>query len=94
MEVGGDEAGGSGAGAGGGGEAGGGGAGEALSLCLCLALSGFQLRHFLQDEETVSDFLRSNASFSEHDVQQIRDADINLEKVSSLCMCAVRADPL
>ncbi|KAM8733143.1 phospholipid-transporting ATPase ABCA1b isoform 2-T2 [Acanthopagrus schlegelii] len=43
--------------------------------------SGFQLRHFLQDEETVSDFLRSNASFSEHDVQQIRDADINLEKV-------------
>ncbi|XP_042337798.1 uncharacterized protein LOC121938690 [Plectropomus leopardus] len=41
----------------------------------------FKLRHFLQDNETLSTFLLKNASFSEHDVQQIRDADVSLEKV-------------
>ncbi|XP_070769048.1 phospholipid-transporting ATPase ABCA1b [Enoplosus armatus] len=43
--------------------------------------SGFKLKHFLRDNETLSSFLLANASFSEHNVQQIRDADINLEKV-------------
>ncbi|KAI3351401.1 hypothetical protein L3Q82_020207 [Scortum barcoo] len=43
--------------------------------------SGFKLKHFLRDDETLMRFLRTNVSFSEHDVNQIRDADINLEKV-------------
>ncbi|XP_078025720.1 phospholipid-transporting ATPase ABCA1b isoform X1 [Epinephelus lanceolatus] len=43
--------------------------------------SGFKLRHFLQDNETLSTFLQRDASLSEHAVQQIKDADVNLEKV-------------
>ncbi|XP_030594647.1 phospholipid-transporting ATPase ABCA1b isoform X2 [Archocentrus centrarchus] len=43
--------------------------------------SGFKLKHFLRDNETLSSFLLRNASFPEHGVQQIREADINLEKV-------------
>ncbi|XP_040903453.1 phospholipid-transporting ATPase ABCA1b [Toxotes jaculatrix] len=43
--------------------------------------SGFKLKHFLRDNETLSSFLLRNASFPEHSVQQIRDADVNLEKV-------------
>ncbi|KAL7395411.1 hypothetical protein ABVT39_016247 [Epinephelus coioides] len=43
--------------------------------------SGFKLRHFLQDNETLSAFLQRDASLSEHAVQQIKDADVNLEKV-------------
>nr|XP_046261580.1 phospholipid-transporting ATPase ABCA1b [Scatophagus argus]XP_046261583.1 phospholipid-transporting ATPase ABCA1b [Scatophagus argus] len=43
--------------------------------------SGFKLKHFLRDNETLSSFLLRNASFPEHNVQQIREADINLEKV-------------
>ncbi|GAA6225610.1 ATP-binding cassette sub-family A member 1-like [Lates japonicus] len=43
--------------------------------------SGFRLKHFLRDNETLSSFLLRNASFPEHSVQQIIEADINLEKV-------------
>ncbi|XP_029283093.1 phospholipid-transporting ATPase ABCA1b isoform X2 [Cottoperca gobio] len=43
--------------------------------------SGFKLKHFLRDNETLSTFLLRNASFSGEHVQQIRDADIDLEKV-------------
>ena len=43
--------------------------------------SGFKLKNFLRDNETLSSFLRSNVSFPEHDIQQIRDADVNLETV-------------
>ncbi|XP_060935296.1 phospholipid-transporting ATPase ABCA1b [Limanda limanda] len=42
---------------------------------------GFKLKHFLRDNETLSSFLRSNVSFPETHVQQIRDADVNLETV-------------
>ncbi|GLD69565.1 ATP-binding cassette sub-family A member 1-like protein, partial [Lates japonicus] len=42
--------------------------------------SGFRLKHFLRDNETLSSFLLRNASFPEHSVQQIIEADINLEK--------------
>ncbi|XP_070818875.1 phospholipid-transporting ATPase ABCA1b isoform X1 [Chaetodon trifascialis] len=43
--------------------------------------SGFKLKHFLRDDETLSSFLLRNASFPEHGVQQIREAGVNLEKV-------------
>ncbi|XP_041653310.1 phospholipid-transporting ATPase ABCA1b [Cheilinus undulatus] len=43
--------------------------------------SGFKLKHFLRDDETLSTFLRRNASLSEQDVKQITNADVNLEKV-------------
>uniref|UniRef100_A0A8P4JX93 P-type phospholipid transporter n=1 Tax=Dicentrarchus labrax TaxID=13489 RepID=A0A8P4JX93_DICLA len=48
-------------------------------------LDGFkeltQLKHFLRDNETLSAFLRSNASFPELSVEHIREAHVNLEKV-------------
>uniref|UniRef100_A0A8C2ZYU7 P-type phospholipid transporter n=1 Tax=Cyclopterus lumpus TaxID=8103 RepID=A0A8C2ZYU7_CYCLU len=43
--------------------------------------SGFKLHHFLRDKEVLSEFLLRNASLSQHDVQQIRDADVDLEQV-------------
>ncbi|XP_070693444.1 phospholipid-transporting ATPase ABCA1b [Pempheris klunzingeri] len=43
--------------------------------------SGFKLKHFLRDDETLSTFLLRNASFSEHSVKQIREAEVNLERV-------------
>ncbi|KAM4586967.1 phospholipid-transporting ATPase ABCA1b isoform 3-T3 [Fundulus diaphanus] len=43
--------------------------------------SGFKLKHFLRDNETLSSFLQRNASFSQHSVQEITEADVNLEKV-------------
>ncbi|XP_028271340.1 LOW QUALITY PROTEIN: ATP-binding cassette sub-family A member 1-like [Parambassis ranga] len=43
--------------------------------------AGIKLKHFLRDNETLSSFLLRNASFPEHGVQQIREANINLEKV-------------
>ncbi|XP_029688027.1 ATP-binding cassette sub-family A member 1-like isoform X1 [Takifugu rubripes] len=43
--------------------------------------SGFKLKHFLRDNETLSSFLRRNVSFPEDAIQQIREADINLGKV-------------
>ncbi|KAK5896469.1 hypothetical protein CesoFtcFv8_009624 [Champsocephalus esox] len=43
--------------------------------------TGFKLKHFLRDKETMSDFLLRNASMSEENVLLIRDADVNLEKV-------------
>lgn len=39
------------------------------------------MKHFLRDNETLSSFLLRNASFPEYAVQQIREADVNLEKV-------------
>ncbi|CAB1458360.1 unnamed protein product [Pleuronectes platessa] len=42
---------------------------------------GFKLKHFLRDNETLSSFLRSNVSFPEDHIQQIRDADVDLETV-------------
>uniref|UniRef100_A0AAZ3PIC2 P-type phospholipid transporter n=1 Tax=Oncorhynchus tshawytscha TaxID=74940 RepID=A0AAZ3PIC2_ONCTS len=42
---------------------------------------GFKLKDFLHDNETLSTFLLRNASFSEHAVHQIIEADVNLEKV-------------
>ncbi|XP_033986599.1 LOW QUALITY PROTEIN: phospholipid-transporting ATPase ABCA1-like [Trematomus bernacchii] len=43
--------------------------------------SGFKLKHFLRDNETMSNFLLRNASMSEENLLLIRDADVNLEKV-------------
>ncbi|XP_067454380.1 phospholipid-transporting ATPase ABCA1b isoform X2 [Thunnus thynnus] len=43
--------------------------------------SGFKLKHFLRDDETVSSFLLRNASLPEDAVQQIIEADVDLEKV-------------
>lgn len=42
---------------------------------------GFKLKHFLRDDEMLSSFLLRNASFPEYAVHQIREADVNLEKV-------------
>ncbi|KAI1888287.1 hypothetical protein AGOR_G00183470 [Albula goreensis] len=42
---------------------------------------GFKLKDFLHDDETLSKFLMRNASFSEYAVQQIVEADVNLERV-------------
>ncbi|KAK6493939.1 phospholipid-transporting ATPase ABCA1-like [Huso huso] len=43
--------------------------------------SGFKLKDFLIENETLSTFLRENASFPEFAVKEILDADVNLEKV-------------
>ncbi|KAJ8385274.1 hypothetical protein AAFF_G00191510 [Aldrovandia affinis] len=43
--------------------------------------SGFKLKDFLHDNETLSKFLMYNASFTEHAIREIIEADINLEKV-------------
>uniref|UniRef100_A0A8B9LTC0 P-type phospholipid transporter n=1 Tax=Astyanax mexicanus TaxID=7994 RepID=A0A8B9LTC0_ASTMX len=43
--------------------------------------AGFKLKDFLHDNETLSQFLERNATLSKHAVQQIVDADVNLEKV-------------
>ncbi|XP_018615172.1 ATP-binding cassette sub-family A member 1-like [Scleropages formosus] len=43
--------------------------------------SGFKLKDFLHDNETLSTFLLQNASFSEYAVQEILEADVNLENV-------------
>ena len=43
--------------------------------------SGFKLKDFLRDEETLSLFLHRNASLSHHAVKHIVEADVNLEKV-------------
>ncbi|XP_030648495.1 phospholipid-transporting ATPase ABCA1b isoform X2 [Chanos chanos] len=43
--------------------------------------SGFRLKDFLKDNETLSTFLLSNASFSDHAVHEIVEAKVNLEKV-------------
>ncbi|XP_037635456.1 phospholipid-transporting ATPase ABCA1b [Sebastes umbrosus] len=53
---------------------------QALSV-LQKSQSGFKLRHFLRDNEDLSTFLLRNASLSEDAVQQIKEADVNLEKV-------------
>lgn len=46
--------------------------------------SGFKLKHFLRDEDSLSSFLRRNASFPEDAIQQVMEATVNLEQVSSL----------
>ncbi|XP_059201726.1 phospholipid-transporting ATPase ABCA1-like isoform X2 [Centropristis striata] len=43
--------------------------------------SGFKLKHFLRDGEDLTSFLMRNASFSQQLVQQVKDADIHLDKV-------------
>ncbi|XP_042167960.1 phospholipid-transporting ATPase ABCA1 isoform X3 [Oncorhynchus tshawytscha] len=43
--------------------------------------AGFKLKDFLRDKETLSSFLHRNASLSHHAIQQIVEADLNLEKV-------------
>uniref|UniRef100_A0A4W5KN67 P-type phospholipid transporter n=1 Tax=Hucho hucho TaxID=62062 RepID=A0A4W5KN67_9TELE len=45
-------------------------------------IPGFKLKDFLRDKETLSSFLHRNASLSHHAVQQIVEADLNLEKVN------------
>uniref|UniRef100_A0A673YHD0 P-type phospholipid transporter n=1 Tax=Salmo trutta TaxID=8032 RepID=A0A673YHD0_SALTR len=52
-----------------------------LNKLLCLFPTGFKLKDFLHNNETLSTFLLRNASFSEHAVRQITEADVNLEKV-------------
>lgn len=39
------------------------------------------MKDFLRDNETLSEFLEQNATLSKHSVEQIVDANINLEKV-------------
>ncbi|XP_069575607.1 phospholipid-transporting ATPase ABCA1b isoform X2 [Brachyistius frenatus] len=43
--------------------------------------SGFKLKHFLRDKESLSTFLQKNASLDEHSVEQIREADVHLGQV-------------
>ncbi|XP_059372109.1 phospholipid-transporting ATPase ABCA1b [Carassius carassius] len=43
--------------------------------------AGFKLKDFLRENETLSMFLQQNASFSHNHLQNILDADVNLEKV-------------
>lgn len=54
------------------------------SALVSICPSGFKLKHFLRDNETLSSFLRRNASFPEDAIQHIREADINLGKVCGL----------
>ncbi|XP_052011038.1 phospholipid-transporting ATPase ABCA1-like [Xyrauchen texanus] len=42
---------------------------------------GFKLKDFLRENETLSRFLQQNTSFSKHSVNNILEADVNLEKV-------------
>lgn len=44
--------------------------------------SGFKLKDFLNDNETLSTFLMQNASLTDSVVQDILMAEVNLEKVS------------
>ncbi|XP_066576539.1 phospholipid-transporting ATPase ABCA1 [Amia ocellicauda] len=43
--------------------------------------SGFKLKDFLLNNETLSSFLQNNASLSEYAVKEIMEADVNLEQV-------------
>uniref|UniRef100_A0A3B5A5W3 P-type phospholipid transporter n=1 Tax=Stegastes partitus TaxID=144197 RepID=A0A3B5A5W3_9TELE len=52
-----------------------------LARALQVLQASFKLKHFLRDNETLSSFLLRNASFPEHSVQHITEADVNLEKV-------------
>ncbi|XP_012989040.1 phospholipid-transporting ATPase ABCA1b isoform X2 [Esox lucius] len=42
---------------------------------------GFKLKDFLHDNETLSTFLLQNASFSEHALHEVTEANVNLEMV-------------
>lgn len=48
--------------------------------------SGFKLKDFLRENETLSAFLRENASFTQPSVEGILEAQVNLEKVSNICV--------
>lgn len=50
---------------------------------LILFFSGFRLKDFLNDNETLSAFLMKNASLTDNVVEDILMAEVNLEKVSS-----------
>lgn len=52
--------------------------------------SGFKLKHFLRDDESLSSFLQRNASFPEDAVQQVMEAHVNLEQVSRLAALDLR----
>lgn len=54
---------------------------------LSLSLSGFKLKDFLRDDETLSHFLHHNASLPRHALKHIVEADVNLEKVRSKSHC-------
>ncbi|XP_035280221.1 phospholipid-transporting ATPase ABCA1-like isoform X1 [Anguilla anguilla] len=43
--------------------------------------SGFKLKDFLRDDETLSNFLKYNASFTEYAIREIVEANVDLEKV-------------
>ncbi|XP_043113282.1 phospholipid-transporting ATPase ABCA1b [Puntigrus tetrazona] len=43
--------------------------------------AGFKLKDFLRENETLSTFLKQNASFSQNYVHNILEADVNFEKV-------------
>lgn len=55
-----------------------------LTLLVSICPPGFKLKHFLRDEESLSSFLQRNASFPEDAVQQVLEATVHLEQVSSL----------
>uniref|UniRef100_A0A4W5NMZ9 P-type phospholipid transporter n=1 Tax=Hucho hucho TaxID=62062 RepID=A0A4W5NMZ9_9TELE len=57
-------------------------------------IPGFKLKDFLRDKETLSSFLHRNASLSHHAVQQIVEADLNLEKVNILTVCEEKREGL
>lgn len=48
-----------------------------------LFFSGFKLKDFLNDNETLSTFLKQNAFLTDNVVQDILMAEVNLERVSS-----------
>uniref|UniRef100_A0A7N8XZJ3 P-type phospholipid transporter n=1 Tax=Mastacembelus armatus TaxID=205130 RepID=A0A7N8XZJ3_9TELE len=64
---------------------------QSLTSCLWFSPTGFKLKHFLRDNETLSSFLLRNASFPKHAVHQIREAEVNLEKVR---ICSAHAQDM
>lgn len=54
---------------------------QLVDLVLLWFFTGFKLKDFLTDNETLSQFLHHNASLSRHALKQIVEADVNLEKV-------------
>lgn len=52
-----------------------------VDLNVLFTFTGFKLKDFLRDNETLSEFLEQNATLSKHAVQQIVEANVNLEKV-------------
>lgn len=58
--------------------------GSANPVRLCVSPpAGFRLKHFLREDERLSSFLRSNTSLSEEEVQQVLEARVHLDKVTT-----------